>query len=562
MIWNSRMALPTRLYDCVDMTIRESNDIRLNLALKNPPYLIVSHIWGETKNVVLPGIPWECPITDGKFDLIVSYCTRNNIRWFWLDCICIKQYNSADEVHAKEAEVGAMNQYYRNASQCLCVPHDPESFMVAHAQQLKLTAFVGQHSLSDEALQEVWEKLEYMDTVVQNPWFSRSWTYQELLLSDDIRLPNGARLDVDQIAKVVKWVWSMIKGDRLRQPPGAKDYAFLSDLTEEVQINNDWRIPVSSWELRHNLAKTGSLDLMSVVTATREKNCKYPVDRLYSLYGLLQDDDKVPVDYFRMASEEARLGPTFLSIKWKETMVKVIQSGRVWPLLKDAMDSDAARGEIWMPRITCPSAGYGEDHIEIIDSRNTLPISVTDAGLEMSVRDVGRIVATSASFGDGGGEWNRIAVCIWILAAEGFDIRPVRRQMEAALDQDGWPEESKQALAECFHANSLYECFGIIETKELRRKLRSAIGQWNRSIVAIEVVGSEKPIVLQAWIHRTVLPNRGKCFVMDVTSGPVKDAKRWVIANREDDGTYTKIGTVQTHPTDIAEDKFRRVMFN
>lgn len=92
--------------------------------------------------------------------------------------------------------------------------------------------------------------------------------------------------------------------------------------------------------------------------------------------------------------------------------------------------------------------------------------------------------------------------------------------------------------------------------------MRSAVGRWNRSIIAVQVVEHARPIVLQAWIHAPSSPRGGNLFVFDVTSGPVKDATRWLITKAEEDGTFTKIGSVQTYPSKVIEDEFEMIMLN
>lgn len=229
-------------------------------------------------------------------------------------------------------------------------------------------------------------------------------------------------------------------------------------LDKEAQCDYDWRVPADSWELRPDFFASGTLDLSTAMDATVRKKCKYPVDHLYSLYGLLKDEDKVQVDYCMNASENERMSKDILIAKWRETMVQVVQLGKVWPLLKDVMVPETRRGEIWMPSV-CGNLDdqWGERHPEIVSSRNTLPIAVMDAGLAIHVRRIGRVVAWTPSFGDGSGEWNRVMAWIWHFGQRGCDIAPVRQQMAADLDKHRWAgvEGLKRALSACLHAGVL-----------------------------------------------------------------------------------------------------------
>lgn len=427
--------LPSRLYDCVDKVIRTSEAIRAELGTDALRYITVTHVWGKADDRTIEGIPWVCPILEGKFETVMEYCERNEIRWLWMDCLCIKQHNSADESHDKEAEVGRMNQYYRTAFRCLCIPEHHEQFIPAYAQLLQLKDIVGRYKLEAAENAMVWQSIEAVDIVVYNTWFSRTWTYQELLLSNDIYLPDGSFLDVGFITRTVDWLYAVLRQGILQKPRGGKSYSYIAPGSEEP-VRKGWWVPVVRWKKKADFDRDGHLDLMTAISMTREKSCKYPVDRLYSLYGLVRNADKVPVDYCKDSSEEEQQGSGVLIERWKETIVSIVRKGRVWPLLMDATDPELLhKGDIWLPKITAPELGYGDEHPEVIGSATLLPVKITSAGLTMSVRHVGRVIGTSTSIGDGGGEWNKIIVCIWVFGAMGFNVDPVIKQMADNIDR-------------------------------------------------------------------------------------------------------------------------------
>lgn len=86
------------------MVVRERDEI-LGPGIENISYLVVTHVWGQPQNQTLLGVPRICPISDGKLELILSYCCTHDIRFFRLDYTCIKQLNLGVEDHSKEAEV-------------------------------------------------------------------------------------------------------------------------------------------------------------------------------------------------------------------------------------------------------------------------------------------------------------------------------------------------------------------------------------------------------------------------------------------------------------------------
>ncbi|CCM00273.1 uncharacterized protein FIBRA_02303 [Fibroporia radiculosa] len=123
----------------------------------------------------------------------------------------------------------------------------------------------------------------------------------------------------------------------------------------------------------------------------------------------------------------------------------------------------------------------------------------------------------------------------------------------------GQVEESQNALDIALSAPSLIDCFAMFEEADLRRKFAYATGVsgWDRTVLAVLLEDHTAPVICLAWTHRSIPLSTTKCWILDVTSDPVSDVKRWVVANGFGP-KLRKIGTVRSYPA-LVEDKPTRI---
>ncbi|KAH7905975.1 hypothetical protein BJ138DRAFT_1016942 [Hygrophoropsis aurantiaca] len=574
--------IPFRLYDCVQGVLKSHEVYMQETNGVVPLYLVVSQVWGHIRlRMIMPSVAWHVPLSGAeKWYAIRDYCKRKQIRWLWMDILCIDQtQNSPAADQEKAKEIPKMAAYYRGATACLVIPERYEAFSKAYRRVKGVySAFGGATSgdrITNNAL-AIWNSIGMMNTVITDAWFTRIWTYQEFLLPKHHFLLDGQKLDVNHIQLIIDWYHEILRNGSLRKPPKGKSYFFVTPGKEHS---------IAGWDSGHldmirnykeELYKKGYLDLACVVHQTRHKSCTKDEDRLFALYGLIPDDEKVGVEVFTQSNGLGgeSLNKVILRMKWMETMEKVLVGGRVWPLLYDALDpDDITRGLHWMPRYTTYSDLYrgiwcGPIHLDTIHHKNHHTIQVTDDGIHIAIRRVGRIIGASTN----GGEVNKVIACIWLLMAKGFNIDPILEQFKCGLSNTSQDavlrdevEGAQVALEAALRADSLGECFYILDQAKLKRKLiySCCIGEQNKQVLCMAVKGQLRPIVLMAWIHSTKKLEKGNCSVLDVTSGPLRIVKRWVVANRHGPNTYTKIGTVDTFPASVdVENTFIRVILD
>jgi len=372
---------------------------------------------------------------------------------------------------------------------------------------------------ADVSVQEnaprIWESIALLDAVIGDEWFWRVWTYQELLLPNKHILTDGQELRIDILRRLLHWYHKILRDGSLKKPQGGTEYDYIFPGEEWViRAPRNWQTINLRHQMKEELEQNGHVNLISLVWQAKLKKSTYPVDHLLGIYGLLSEEEKVPVQQSEASDRSSSTAS--LEILWGRMMSKAIMSGRVWPLLHDSPEPDAAEGTMWMPHITAPTlwderfpgAALVMSRPETIHHRNLGEIKITNNGLHIAVRVVGCVVGTSMNIGDGGGEMNKIIACTNFLTAQGFNTDPIIQQLKHGLATSDMVatediEGSQQALHDTLHASSLYSCFVAVQKMDFTRKLvpGNEITGWNKRVVSFRVDGHEPQFVVLEWIH-------------------------------------------------------------
>ena len=487
-----------------------------------PPYLIVSQVWGEIKEyLALPTVARPVPVSEKKkWDAIRDYCKKKGIKWLWMDILCIDQSRDVEAEAEKAVEVPKMNHYYRDATACLVVPQNYETFSLAYSTIMRILFSIADAGtpIKDYA-EPIWDALASFEMVLDDAWLWRAWTFQELLLPKKHVLLDGQEFSIDDLERCFGWYFKILRLEMLEKPRGGREYDWIyrDDTGLRMSMSKGWGPLRMTWGLRTALQRDGYLDLLPAVMANSMRYCKFPVDRLLGVYVLLKEEDRlatlyepdattvttgslsardknspdsttpgVPPDQpFAHLSSSHQIAR--LERLWKRTMVKTVTQGRVWPLLLDLMIPNAPRGMNWIPSIV---KAPGSEFHEVWNQGNQRGVTVTEAGVHLTARVVGRISGMSASIGDGTGELNKVFACAWTLVAKGFSSGPIMEWLEEGLANSSLtvpPEDVRDAqtrLRQALHAPSRLDCFIIVEEMNFRHKLvhGRGIAGWNRAV--------------------------------------------------------------------------------
>ncbi|KAH7336567.1 heterokaryon incompatibility, partial [Rhexocercosporidium sp. MPI-PUGE-AT-0058] len=133
-------------------------------------YTALSYVWGDasqTKAVFINSLPFE--ITSNLFDALHEIRPEEQSLRLWADAICIDQLNFKE----RSSQVGLMREIYSYAA-----------FTVIYLGRSNIECDWAFAAVRDSCYQLNRRFLDVISTqILSRPWFSRVWTFQELVLS-------------------------------------------------------------------------------------------------------------------------------------------------------------------------------------------------------------------------------------------------------------------------------------------------------------------------------------------------------------------------------------------
>ncbi|EWG38298.1 hypothetical protein FVEG_01555 [Fusarium verticillioides 7600] len=355
---------------------------------------ILSYTWGKevpAYNCDLGGVTWEIKINPDKLKDIKRLMVAANIKYLWADCVCI---NQTDETE-KSAEIPKMFEYYRNAERCHLLMDMKEAWIPQEiVDDLKFLDHVLYHmqgtALATEAvgltervinLLDRWAKtdwkfdvdasgvrsaaidmgvincystcIERVTSLFDNDYFTRVWTFQEMILGKNITMwgvnPNSifyigqlhTWMDLaiecaDKAAKLYDWI---DKG-RVFHTAGinailrviGEDILSLVSLRTQVKGINSARTDIingGSYWWRENYK--GISNIFSAISL-RPRKCRDSADIFRGLLGIFsglftkdevetqlsgKDITSISFNFFKKLSSETGLAWTKLGVASK-----------------------------------------------------------------------------------------------------------------------------------------------------------------------------------------------------------------------------------------------------
>lgn len=209
-------------------------------------YDILSYRWHKDAkhDVRITGVSWDVGITDKRIGDVKRLMRTQGIQYLWVDCVCINQEDPAEQ----SAEISKMYQYYKNATTCHILIDmdevwDPQvivddlkfvdhilSYMdgAALASEARLTERMTTE-LSAWATKRDWvfpmEKtavrsaaiemgvlncyatcINHISSLFHNVYFSRVWTFQEMLLGKNITMWGINEENVSCVGALHTWM--------------------------------------------------------------------------------------------------------------------------------------------------------------------------------------------------------------------------------------------------------------------------------------------------------------------------------------------------------------------
>ncbi|KAH6880736.1 heterokaryon incompatibility protein-domain-containing protein [Thelonectria olida] len=277
-----------------------------------PPYTAVSYTWGNdepSETIQLDGRAfrvrpnlWSC--------LYYLSLASGHARWsyLWVDAICIDQGNDKE----RNDQVRRMDQTYRDAT-CVSVwlglipvPEEYE-FAASHCSPLKTVESDG----------FVWE--DWLHDLANRAYWSRYWVIQEFLLGKDVQLHcSNTQMDWMDFQELLcrNARIEQFGDEHLGVLPDGKAATFAAvplTLGRHVDKHPEFLQPLANLLVTHHRSQ-----------------CKDPRDRVFSLLGLVETDERALLNRFfpDYTLEE--------NVVWIITLAHLMQYGSLEnPELKD-----------------------------------------------------------------------------------------------------------------------------------------------------------------------------------------------------------------------------------
>ena len=244
--------LPTKIYD-----IKKNTTATGVSSIGSIPYAVLSYSWGSQKSLAT----WKInsgetlPITNLGFKSLnkaVAVCNHLDISYLWIDQFCINQEDE-EEVNREKKE---MKNYYGHSTVTLIAIHID----------------IGKEDFNNPE--------EIIRKIVSSKWFSRSWTFQEGLLSQrTLFMFDDCLVDGTVLAQV--WASDFSSKQKIATPLGWAYYEDGYGPSIEFNDNGDRII----------------LTLKETLKGIEGRGHSEKIDGIYSVLGLLPYGERVVTKY-------------------------------------------------------------------------------------------------------------------------------------------------------------------------------------------------------------------------------------------------------------------------
>jgi hypothetical protein len=237
--------LPLRLLSRVDGNFKVV-DMREYAALKVDHFDILTHVWGQTcepYNCEIDGVGWNVILSPRKINNIKRLMVKANIAYLWVDSLCLNQEDDAE----KNVEVLKMYEYYKSARKCYALMEmhdvwDPQDIVNDLKSIDHILSYMTGTALAKEAglgrnlinYLDMWSNTNWVfpmereaamsaavdlsvlncyatcisrvKSLFENDYFTRVWTFQEMLLGKNITIYGMNEDDIACVGELATWM--------------------------------------------------------------------------------------------------------------------------------------------------------------------------------------------------------------------------------------------------------------------------------------------------------------------------------------------------------------------
>jgi hypothetical protein len=259
-------------------------------------YAALSYVWGNpnpAQTVYLDGSPRS--ITPNLAGALRRFRDSKRYLWLWTDALCINQSNKAEV----SQQVALMGLVYKKASKVLIWlgPSDDYSDKAMDVLHNFTTRLKDIHSLLDGkpdymALRRLLPKRNYSDSrtvmhLFERNYWQRVWTLQEMVLNPNSVVYCGTR-ELD-------WMYTCLALEPEFTGVPLDESPMMTSLFRLVADRHNAGLILERPE-QEERASDGE-DLLRLLMIAREKNTSVEIDRIFGVFGLLDDGVAINPDY-------------------------------------------------------------------------------------------------------------------------------------------------------------------------------------------------------------------------------------------------------------------------
>lgn len=251
----------------------------------NPPYEALSYAWGDTNDCIRILVNYEYyTIRRNLHSALGSLRNPQSIRVFWVDALCINQY----DLHERNHQVQMMGDIYQSATSVLV--YLGQATEQTETDMQRLESFLQPHIQGKDA---PWSHIAVPDlersvsNILSRTWFERIWTVQEAVLARHIVLQCGPyRIQWTVDLRTLRGLVFRIKSASISP---------MYRLSPHSASELDWSplLNILESQMRQAARREGVVlhrNLLDLAFDFRQRNSCDPRDKYYAILGIIEND--------------------------------------------------------------------------------------------------------------------------------------------------------------------------------------------------------------------------------------------------------------------------------
>ncbi|KAK0665985.1 putative heterokaryon incompatibility protein [Cercophora samala] len=254
---------------------------------KSPSYQALSYCWGppEPKQKIRLNKTCQLEIWPELHTALRTFRDLDGTRhpqWIWIDQICINQ----EDEDEKGVQIGMMGDIYRQADIVTIWAGEGDDKMEESLEMMRRFAFAiggcpSSRTMGFTVLAMFPEYLESYKALFERPWFTRTWTLQEVLLSRSAQLVCGRSIKG----------WSELSTIYLRCLEACQSSLGVA---MRASLGYGALKPFDSLTRCHERNDRRRYDL-EALTLVRQRGCTEPRDKVYGVLGLISPEIRMQI---------------------------------------------------------------------------------------------------------------------------------------------------------------------------------------------------------------------------------------------------------------------------